>query len=388
MVYNNKDPYSTLFMANFFKNLFKSSEGSVIGIDVGSSSLKIIQIKKKHGRAVLETYGALALGPYANLSIGQVTNLSPEKIGEALKDLIKESNVTSLIGGLSIPFRSSLVSLIELPALGEKKLQEMIPIEARKYIPVPISEVSLDWWIVPSEHDSSLDFVENDDESKRIQDAQTKKTEVLVVSIHNDVLNSYTTVVRQANLQDSFFEIEMFSSTRALLSGETQPVLIFDFGASSTKIYILERGVIRYSHVINRGSQEISMTISRSLGVTFDQAEHIKRNLGTGQVPNEKNIYDAISLTLDYIFSEANSTVLNYQRKYNKVISKVILTGGGSNMKGVLEMAKANFQTEVVIGLPFAKVETPAFMDEVLTSIGSEFSVAIGVALRKLQELS
>ncbi|MEI8062241.1 MAG: type IV pilus assembly protein PilM [bacterium] len=375
-------------MSNFFQNLFKSNEGSVIGIDVGSSSLKIVQIKKKHGRAVLETYGALSLGPYSKLSVGQVTNLPPDKIGEALIDLVRESNVTSLVGGLSIPFRSSLVSLIELPALGEKKLKEMIPIEARKYIPVPISEVTLDWWIVPSEHDNSLDFVENDDEEKRIKEAQTKKTEVLVVSIHNDVLTNYTTIVKQAKLEESFFEIEMFSSTRALLSGETQPVLIFDFGASSTKIYILERGVIKYSHVINRGSQEITMTISRSLGITFDQAEHIKRNLGSGQIPNEKNIYDAISLTLDYIFSEANSTVLNYQRKYNKVISKVILTGGGSNMKGVFEMAKANFQTEVVNGMPFSKVETPAFMDEVLKSIGMEFSVAIGVALRKLQEFT
>lgn len=388
MVYNKEDKYSTFSMPNFFKNLFKSSESSVIGIDVGSSSLKLIQIKKRHGRAVLETYGALALGPYANLSVGQVTNLAPDKIAEALKDLMRESNVTSLTGGLSIPFRSSLVSLIELPALGEKKLQEMIPIEARKYIPVPISEVTLDWWIVPSDHDSALDFVENDNDQKRTLEAQTKKTEVLVVSIHNDVLSSYTNIVKQANLTESFFEIEMFSATRALLSGETQPVLIFDFGASSTKIYILDRGVIRYSHVINRGSQEVSTTISRSLGVTFDQAEHIKRNLGTGQVPNEKNIYDAISLTLDYIFSEANSTVLNYQRKYNKVISKVILTGGGSNMKGVLEMAKANFQTEVVIGTPFSKVEAPAFMDDVLKFVGSEFSVAIGVALRKLQEMN
>ena len=375
-------------MSNFFKNLLKSSDGSVIGIDVGSSALKIIQIKKKHGRAVLETYGSISLGPRTNLSVGQVTNLPPDKIGEALLDLIHEANVTCLTGGLSIPFRASLVSLIELPALGEKKLQEMIPLEARKYIPVPISEVTLDWWVVPSDHDSALDFVENDDPQKRIQEAQAKKTEVLVVSIHNDVLNNYTAIVKQVGLQQSFFEIEMFSSTRALLSGETQPVLIFDFGASSTKIYILDRGIIRYSHVINRGSQEISLTISRSVGVTFDQAEQIKRNLGTGQVPNEKNIYDAISLTLDYIFSEANSTVLNYQRKYNKVISKVILTGGGSNMRGVLEMAKANFQTEVVLGNPFAKIETPAFMDEVLKSVGSEFAVAIGIALRKLQELN
>jgi type IV pilus assembly protein PilM len=375
-------------MSNFFQNIFKNPDASVIGIDVGSSSLKIVQLKRKHGRAVLETYGAISLGPYSGLSVGQVTNLQPNKIAEALKDLIRESKVSSLVGGLSIPFRSSLVMLVELPSLGDKKLQEMIPIEARKYIPVPINEVTLDWWVVPSDHDTSLDFVENSDENKRLRENDIRKTEVLVVSIHNEILNNYSSIVRDVNLTQSFFEIEMFSATRALLTGETQPVMIFDFGASSSKIYILDRGVVRYSHVISRGSQEISTTISKGLGVTFEQAEHIKRNLGTGQVPNEKNVYDIIALVLDYIFSEANSTVLNYQRKYNKIIGKVILTGGGANMRGVLEMAKANFQTEVILANPFSKLETPAFMDETLKKVGVEFSVAIGMALRKLQELN
>lgn len=374
-------------MSNFLQNFFKSPDESVVGIDVGSSSVKVVQLRKKKGRAILETYGELALGPYAGFSVGQVTNLPAEKIAEAIKDVLQGANVTTVSAGVSIPFKSSLVSLIELPHVDQKQLQEMIPLEARKYIPVPISEVTMDWWVVPSEYGNELDFAEGVDEDNNRTRPMDQKVQVLVVSIHNDVLSTYSSIVKGANLNASFFEIEMFSSTRALLSGEKNPVMIFDMGASSTKVYILDRGVVKYSHIINKGSQEITVSISKGLNVTFDRAEHVKRNLGTATPQEEKNVYEIISLTLDFIFSEANSVILNYQRRFNKPVSKVILTGGGVAMKGVYELAKANFQTEVIMGDPFQKVEAPAFLEDVLKVTGLEFSTALGLALRKLQEL-
>lgn len=373
-------------MVNFLSNIFKKAEESVIGLDIGSSSIKVVQLRKKKGRAILETYGEIALGPYGGVSVGQVTNLPADKLAEAVKDLMREANVTTVSSGVSIPFKSSLVTLMELPELDPKALKEMIPLEARKYIPVPISEVTLDWWVIPKEASDELDFAEAEDEDNN-KVRPPRKTQVLVVSIHNDTLNTYSAIVQQAALNTGFFEIEMFSGTRSLLTGETTPTMVFDMGASSTKIYILEKGIVKYTHIINKGSQDVTLSISRGLNVTFDRAEHIKRNLGTGVVSDEKNVFEIISLTLDYIFSEANSVVLGYQRKFNKPLGKVILVGGGCAMKGVFELARANFQTPVELGNPFAKVETPAFMEDVLKVTGLEFDVAIGVALRKLQEM-
>src|SRR3989344_1558180 len=143
-------------MANLIKKiieLFKTNtSGSVIGIDFGSSAIKVVQLKSKNGRAVLETYGSISLGPYDELDVGQTTNLSVDKLSEALNDLLKESNVTTKNAILSIPARASLIFVIELPSsIKENELPDVVPIESRKYIPVPISEVSLDWWIIPSE---------------------------------------------------------------------------------------------------------------------------------------------------------------------------------------------------------------------------------------------
>lgn len=371
-------------MENPFKNFLKKTDRSVLGIDIGTSAIKIVQLRKKKETAILETYGELALGPYAGLSVGQVTNLPPEKLAEAITDVLKESNASTMNAGISIPFRSSLVTLMELPPVASKKLDEMIPIEARKYIPVPISEVTLDWWVIPKE-DSATDFLDDDE----VTAERKAKTDVLVVSIHNEVLNSYTDIVQKAALNASFFEIEMFSATRSLIDQEPNPVMIFDMGASSTKIYILDHGIIRNSHIINKGSQEITLSISKGMNLPIARAEQIKRNFGGGSLKpeEEKNITEMISLTLDFIFSEASGVLLSYQKKYQKTISKVMLTGGGVALPGFMELAKANFQTEVVLGEPFAKVEAPAFLQDVLKATGLEFAVAVGIALRKLQEI-
>ena len=119
-------------MVNFLSKFIGSKSTSVIGIDIGSSAIKVVQLKKKGGKAVLETYGALALGPYAQKEIGQSTNLPTAKIVEALLDIMRESKVTTKRGGMALPFRSSLMSIIQMPDVPDKELAQMMPIGAAK----------------------------------------------------------------------------------------------------------------------------------------------------------------------------------------------------------------------------------------------------------------
>lgn len=368
----------------FLDNLFKSSSGqSVIGIDIGSSSIKVVQLKKKGGKAVLETYGELALGSYAGVEIGRATNLPADKIVEALNDLLKESNVTTRSAGMSISTASSLLSFIHMPDVDQKQLAAMIPIEARKYVPMPITEVSLDWWIVPKEEETYSEFEKPPAPG---QVPQEKGIEVLLVVIRNDVLEKLNQISQQSHLQTSLLEIEIFSSMRSVIDQSLESVMIFDMGSGSTKLFVVERGVLRAVHTINRGSQEITMALSRSLGSSIGDAEHIKRTIGLSTEPDNRNVNEVITLNLDYIFSETSRFIGSYERKYNKSIAKVILTGGGCLLKGFLDLARTRFQTEVVLADPFSKTEAPAFLEPVLRTAGPEFAVAIGVALQKLQE--
>ena len=133
-----------------FNKFVGGSGDSAIGVDIGSSAIKVVEIKKKGNKAVLETYGVIALGPYADLEAGRVTNLPIEKVVLALQEVFKQSDVTSDSPAFSIPIQSSLIFTIELPPkINTDQIAAIVPIEARKYIPVPITEVSIDYFIIP-----------------------------------------------------------------------------------------------------------------------------------------------------------------------------------------------------------------------------------------------
>ena len=365
-----------------FKN---KKSASVIGVDIGASSIKIVQLRKRRGVALLETYGEIALGPYHNAEIGQATNPPASKVAEALRDLLKEANVTTKKAGVSIPFSSSLISLISMPAIGTKQLSSMVPIEARKYIPVPISEVTLDWFVVPDEEKS---FSEDSEESEE-EEKSEKKVNVLLVAIHNNVLNKYSEIVKAAGLDVGFFEIEIFSSIRAIVGQSITPTMILDMGSANTKLYIVEYGIVKVSHVIGGGAQDITQTLSRSLGMSISKAEELKRESGIIDDLSEnavQNSKEVIMSGLNRMFGEANRILKQYQQKQNKNVGNVILTGGGATMKGLLPLAEKYLETKVSLSDPFSNIESPAFFEGILKEVGPEFTVAVGLAVRKLRE--
>lgn len=367
---------------SFFSEILKKKNTSALGIDIGSSSIKIVQLQKKGERAVLDTYGELSLSSYGGVSVGQSVNLPTEKIVQALTDLLaeKEVAITTKVCGMAIPFRASLLSIIKMPAVGQKELSSMIAIEARKYIPVPISDVTIDWSIIPKSEVED-DVADTKDKNK------IKTVDILLVAIHNNIINQYKEIVSKTGLDNKFFEIEVFSSMRAVLEGVNDPIMIFDMGASTTKLYIVERGLIHYSHTINRGSQDITASIARNLNVSVEEAEIIKRSVGINQNSGGADISESVSVIADHIFSEANRFLFDFQKVRNKNIKSILLTGGGSALRGFRDLAAQNFKVEVVSGNPFEKVETPAFLENILKETGPEFTVAVGCALRCLQEL-
>jgi len=357
-----------------------SKEKSVVAIDFGSSSVKVVQLRKEKGRAILETYGGLACGPYSGLSVGQATNLPAEKMIELLQ------NVTAKLSAMAIPLRNSLLVNVEMPEMDEEKLAEIVPIEARKYVPLPISEVELDWRIMPQ---SSFDEREADQElsSGEKQKTYGKKIGVLIASIQKDVIRLYQDILQKLNLSLGIFEIETFSSIRSVMPNDLTATAILDIGAGTSKIAIVDYGLVRVSHTIVKGSQDITIAISKSLSVPFAKAEEIKRKFGLlGEVDNGE-LLESVNPTVEYIFAEAGKIMLQYQKKHKRAIDKVVLIGGGSMMKGISDVAREVLGLPIMMGTPFDKVETPVFLNDVLKETGPEFAVAIGLALRKLEDL-
>ena len=361
----------------FFSDLFKGGKGaSVLGIDIGSSSLKVVQLRKEHNTIVLETYGELALGPYGGAEVGQATNLPADTIAKTLTDLLHEANVTTKDCGVSIPTARSLLAFVELPRRDDPKEQKtVIELEARKYIPVPVSEVQLDWFILP---ERAQEQTQKEEKPANVQ--------VLLVAVHNDEIKLLESVVKQAELAATFYEIEIFSTIRAVVDEPTKPVMIIDIGAGSTKVYVVEQSVVSVSHAIPHGGQDITRAIAASSHIDITHAEQTKKKAGFADA--DPSLRESIEGILSTIFAEAQRVLSQFESEHHRSVSLITLTGGGGVTKGLAEYAQQFFSMEVRIADPFAKTRAPAFMRPVLKEIGPEFSVAVGIALRKLEERS
>ena len=379
-------------MAFSFGDLFKSfggagAEASVLGVDIGAASIKVVQLRSSRGTAILETYGEIALGPYAKMPVGKVVKLTPEVTAQALNDLMKEANVTAKSAGIAIPFSSSLINVIDLPKVDAESLKRIVPIEARKYIPVPVSEVSLDWSVIPqdeAQQDSAFDQLQQKTPSP------VRGQEVLLVAIQNSTLKNYQTIMEIAGLTANFVEIEIFSVVRSTLAHGLAPVMVVDLGAATTKMYVVERGIVRMTHLLTLGGQQTTEVLMRTMNWEFEKAERIKRERGLiegSAFSAEENarIKEALLSTLSRVFSEVNRVLLSYGQRYNKSVSQVILTGGGASLPGLAEVARQQLSAQVSIADPFSRTEAPAFLGNVLREIGPAFSVPVGLGLRKLK---
>lgn len=378
----------TPFLDSIKKIFIGGHHGAALGVDIGSASIKVALIEKVDEKAVLRNYGEIALGPKAGVSVGQATNLSPEKIAESLRLLLKETGIVAGHTLISIPFNASLLSVVELPHVEKKEFEPMILNEARKYIPVPINEVSLDWWVLPKRRlaDKSIGAPTSPAEGEI---KQMENIEVIIAAIHKEVIKRYELIKREAQIpgEASHFEIEIFSTLRAVVGRDLSPIMVIDIGAGSTKLALVEEGVVRGSHVISMGGQEITLALSRSRNIPFEQAEEIKCRVGMIGEDEGRDVSAVAELLLANILNEAERFSENYERKHDTKIRKVILVGGGSRLLGLKKVVEKIFENvSVEIGDPFARVDTPAFMASTLKEISPTFAVCIGVAMKGLEE--
>lgn len=360
-------------------------KGPILGIDIGSSSIKVVLIEKVEEKIVLKNYGEIALGPRGGVAVGQATNLPPEKVAEALRDLLKEAGIVARHTLIAIPFSASLLAVVELPDVGKKELDSMIPMEARRYIPVPISEVSLDWWVLPKrKSEEKLKPLASSPAVKQIG-----KVEVIIAAIQNEVIKKYESIKRDAQIpgEASHFEIEIFSTLRAVVGRDLSTVLVIDIGAGSTKLALVDEGVVRGSHVISSGGQDITLGLSRSQGISFDNAEELKCRVGMVGEYEGRDVSVVAELLLSSIMNESARFAENYENKHNTKIEKIILVGGGARLKGIEKIVAQNFRNvRITVGDPFGRIDTPAFLAPTIKEISPNFAVAVGVALKGLEE--
>ena len=340
----------------------------VLGVDIGSSSIKVVQLSLKKGVAVLDTFGEISLSVYGGKEIGKPVNLDEEKTAEALKDLMKEAQVDANIAAFAIPLKSTLMFNLKLPKTIEKdKLDSIVRVEARKYIPVPISEVQLDWSVLPPVN----------------RKQEETEYEILVVAIHKETLNKYANIASITALDLKFLEVETFSTIRSVIKHERNTTAIVDIGSAITKFYIVESGIVRKSNIINIGSSKMLTSFRGGENAANPNGEV---NGSAAKLLRETMIDGKnIPIDLTRIINQVKKAVVEYQKDTNRNVSDMVFTGGGSLFKDIMPYVRDQMSMNVFEADPFSKVSNPAFLDAPLKEAGPEFSVAVGVALRGLR---
>lgn len=352
-----------------FDFLKKGDVGQAIGIDIGTSSIKVVQLRREKERIVLDTYGEIATAPFAGQSVGMGVRLGEEKTVEAIQSLFKEAKVTAHDAVIAIDSSSAFVSLIKVPKVGNAELQTMIPFEARKYIPIPLSEVQMDWWHVPAP-------IETKPEEKVIN--------IVLATVKNDTLTAYHRIMTKLELKNVEYEVHGYSLLRSIPPNTQSMVMYVDIGAQFTTLSLASNGTVLDMQVISRGSQDNTMQLSKALAVSIDVAEETKRTFGYLGDTSNQYIKDIMQLSSYPLFGEVARLCLMYERKYNQVIEGIVLSGGGARLPGVLEAYKETVHIPGRLATPFEKIEVPAFLHEMIERIGPTYAVAVGCALKKL----
>ncbi|MBI2474150.1 MAG: type IV pilus assembly protein PilM [Candidatus Taylorbacteria bacterium] len=365
-------------------NLVKPKEESVLGIDIGSSSIKVVQVRQKTGRAILETYGEIALGPYGNTDIGRAVKLKPNQAIAAVDDVLREANTTTKLCGVAIPLASSLITTMKIPQVAGTNLEEMVTMEARRYIPVSLAEITLDWQVIPEVAGSSAG-VTIAEGATATADKPTSAN-ILIVAVHTETITDLKQLSDSTLLQSKFFELEAFSTIRASIPGERRTVAVVDFGASATKVYVAANGVIKLSHIIPFGSQDTTLSIARATGMPVSEAERRKRQAGMGDDVMGVNLKTIVEVNAAFVTNEILKVVREYQMKNGTMVEEVVFTGGGIAFKGLYDLISQKLGIRTRIADPFQSLVAPAFLSGILKDIGPSFSVAIGAALRALAE--
>jgi len=359
-----------LSLSNILNNLKQTSKDTsptTVGIDVGSSAVKVVEIEETPKTIVLRTYGELQLGPYDNKSLGDISLLENDRQIEAVTDVMRESGVVGRSGALAIPLSSSFLTVISLPTTSDNDdISSRIPVEAKKYVPLPLTDVSLDWTELPALGQKTLN------------------RDVFLAAIENKALANHKALLSSIGMKGETAEIEAFSLIRALWRNGDSTLAILDLGARSSKIYIVRNGILERIHRVTIGGKEISRIVSEKLNISFEEAENLKRRYDRNSEQG-KVIFQTMASVIDGPLLEFGRVIGQYEARLGSKINRIVISGGVAASPYCVDYVKDRFGRPTEKADPFAKVAYPAFMEDVLHDIGPAFGVALGAALRKFQ---
>lgn len=354
--------------------IFPISPKKSLGVDIGTSVIRVVELSKAGEKIKLENYGYIQSKflyekPF-RISKRGILSFSTHDIAKTIAAILEEAKIRTRIANFSIPDFSSFFTTFQLPPMTKEELSQAIRFEARQHVPLPISEIVLDWILI-----------EGEPSSQKKQDLK-----VMLVAVPKRVVQQYQEIANLAGLEPQNLEAEVFALKRALIDrteDKEKVVVLVDIGAESTTCSVVEGGILKVSHSFDISGNNLTKSLVDSLQIDIELAEELK--LKYGLLPAGQVIHRVLQPFFDSIIIEIRRISQDFLKREGKDIQEIILAGGTANIRGIKGYFEEKIKKEINIGNPFSNISYPQILEKTLRENGPPLAIAIGLALERLK---
>ncbi len=349
--------------------MFFNKKNKLVGLDIGSRTLKVAEVVEKASGLVLKKIGFIDIAP-GMIEDGFIKK--PEEVADSLRQLfkaynIKEDNVAVSIGGYSV-----LIKNISVDTMSEEELQDRIKFEAEQYIPFDIDEVNLDFHIL-GEHDHN-----------------PNQMNVLLVAAKKEIVNDYVDLVRIAGLNPCIIDADTFAIQNIFEANYDIPeeaVALIDIGAIKTSINIMKNNTPVFMRDVSLGCGQINQQIIKAADCTFEEAEQIKHSSETDKISEEEKNNITGTVIDGWCVEIQRALDFYYSMSPEDQISKIFLSGGGAKLEDFRYLLAQQTSSEVKVFNPFESLEVDdKFDSSYLEQIAPQAAICMGLAIRRVDD--
>ena len=347
--------------------MWKRTNKSMVGVDIGSSSVKAVELQGKNGDFQLLSLGYESLEPDSVVD-GQIMELN--SVSNAISNIFNEHKIKTNRVAAGVNGHSVIVKNIVLPQMSSAELQESFAWHAEEHIPFDITDVTLDYHVTGTTDDA---------------------IHVLMAACKRDKVANLKQAIQLAGKQPAVIDVDAFALQNCYeLNYDPQPnqvVALLNIGASTTNINILNGNRSVFTRDATFGGNQYTSLLQKELGVTFEHAEQVKRGTPLPEAVEDRDIKPILETVSDILALEIQKTMDFYRATVEDggvAVEKILVSGGGSKLDGLIDFLAKQFEMPVEIFDPFKKikVDSRGFDPEYMREVVPEMAIAVGLALR------
>lgn len=363
-------------MSFLHKNII-SPQPEIFGIDLSDLSVKVFQLEEEGKEQKIISFGTLDI-PAGAIDDGKI--IDKNKVADIIMEAVKKAKpkkITAKKAICSIPESKAFLRMISIPKMSKEEAEEAIKWEMEANIPIPIDQAYYDWQFIG-------------ECKKNKYECEDNKQNVLTVAVSKEIIDDLIEVLDKAGIDTYGLEIESIASARSLISEKNENpdsiTLIVDIGERKTSFIVIVNKVPNFNSSITFSSAGIDDAIAKSLNLSPKEAEEAKKNQGIENFNKDNPIFNATKPLIENLIQDLVKTMNFYEEvaAKNSKIEKIILCGGGANLKGLAAYMAKKLNKNVEIGDPWTNINLKGGANAINKENSIRYATAIGLALRAI----